>query len=344
MSTAAKYLAYRLKKTLPKSAAIALVTALILYYYLSQNVINGIKPSGETRFDCCAMGMATVAFVIATLIPFFELAQFKNRRNLDTLYFLPLNKDKMAKAHFLSGLIQTIAIFTVEYILYALYLIIKSEEFCLAALIPYYFALAIFSATLYAFICFFFIQGNTVADGVIFSLVWTFVFSVVVLAIQRYVNRYTGNGVLISAPAAALNEIAVWSYAYSPFINIANQFEEIIEKGFLIGASTSRFEFSFGYIAWLIIGLACAIGYVHGFKNSKIENAGEISSSVFGYKLLIPTLAYSIYFLASPTVAVITAGGMVACYVLFRRGVKFTKSDIIVMACSVIPLCVAFIW
>ena len=134
MKTFGRYLTYRLKKSV-LGTLIFSVVALLMTNLAVRNALDNEYSHLHTGLHI----FGVILGITCTLIPMMENACFKNRRNLDTLYFLPISRFKLALAHYLSGWIQVTVIYTVAFVWGTLLLLSRSELFHLFYLLPYYF-------------------------------------------------------------------------------------------------------------------------------------------------------------------------------------------------------------
>ena len=160
MKTFYRFLCYRLKNSVMKMVILAVMCVLIDLIVLHE-CIDAHMP----EYNQSALYMlATLLCILSSLIPVLELAGLKNRRNLDTLYFFPIGRKKMALAYFASGFLQVVAIYTVMFLMHFSYLLLNTDYFALGYMIPYYFLSLVFAFVIYSVYAFIFMQANTVAD------------------------------------------------------------------------------------------------------------------------------------------------------------------------------------
>jgi hypothetical protein len=100
-------------------------------------------------------------------------------------------------------------------------------------------------------------------------------------------------------------------------------------------------EHAYMFLVWTMIGIAAAVGYFVTFVKRRAEKAGEISNSWFGYKTLIPIYGCSLIFEMRSSsglnpLSLVSFALMIVGYIVYRRGFRFKKSDIIVMAAGLI--------
>jgi len=330
-----RYLGYRLKSSALRTLIFTALSVAICLIGISE-----VNTSNEIKY--CQSGLfmlATVLCITASIVPLFELSGLKNRRNLDTLYFFPIKREKMAMVHFVSGLVQVVAIYTVTWGASYLWLALNTDYFALVYMIPYYFLSLLLAFVIYSIYCFLFMQANTVADGVLFCALWIFLPCIVALSASWvFDSRIADN-------------LAGWGIMYTPMNNLTVLFQDLVEINrpdywrHGVEEITDRW---YMFFIWGAVGIAAANGYLISFVKKGAEQAGEISNSPFGYALLIPvygycfmTMPFGIYIPISLVVYLII---MLSGYLIYRRGFKFKIPDIVVTVIGlVLPFVVAYI-
>ena len=177
MKTFFRYFGYRLKD----SALRTIVVSLFSFFYTMSWVNSSIEPANiynsETgKYDkevanCYLYFFYILLIVLVYVIPMMELSRFKNRRNLDTLYFFPLSRTKLALVHYFVGILQFLAAYTLSFGVVA-FRIIEISLLYQSFLIPCYLGMLFSSLLVYTFVCYLFSSENTVFDGVVTSLWW----------------------------------------------------------------------------------------------------------------------------------------------------------------------------
>jgi len=357
MKMAKRYLAYGLKKNLWRTVVLSLISALVCIM-----TISGEATGGEIKYRRAGIYiLAVVISVFSAIIPMLELEGFKNRRNLDTLYFFPIERKKMAVVHFVSGFVQVVAIYTVAFATSFIYLLARTNYFALGYMVPYYLLSLLIGLVMYSFFCFIFIQGNTVADGVIFCVIWIFVpYIIMSVGLETFVKAFWGpaDNVWHSAEIREWNQMSnltPWGMVFTPINNLTVIFQEFIEVN--RHNPTHLFSDTYAYrymqemymfFVWGAVGIASAIGFIFGFARKGAHMAGEPSYSWFGYKTLIPICGYSLILLLASKdsfdfLFIMCWVLMFIGYVIYRRSFKIKKSDIIVMVCGVVPAIVGIV-
>lgn len=339
MTSFGRYLTYRLKKSV-LGTLIFSVVALLMTNLAVRNALNNEHSHLHTGLHIYGV----ILGIICTLIPMMENACFKNRRNLDTLYFLPISRFKMALAHYLSGWIQVTVIYTVSFVWGTLLLFSRSELFHLFYLLPYYFLSLLIGLMMYSVFSLLFGEGNTEWDGITFSVLGIFVLMLIFEAI----------GTLVSDGGAWSEKWnfvdPTWGIVYMPISNLTDVFQvklhvqPLPEYEFNIANSTMNEWYMF--VVWGVIGVASAIGYFRTFMSKRAEKIGDISNSWFGYKTLIPIYAYSLFFLLGEegSFLIFIFIMMFAGYFIYRRSFRLKASDLLMIALSFIPIFAHFIF
>ena len=337
MTTLRRYLFYRLKNSVLRILIFSILSILLSRIVLREGITAekiSNRASGLYIF-------AIILGIIASLIPFFELSGFKNRRNLDTLFFFPIKREKMGLAVYISGLLQMTIIYTVTYVAGFIFLATKTNCFALIYMLPYFFLSLLLGAVIYSVFMFLFSEANTVADGVLFCLLWIFLLYMVSnTAIWEFADpelRHT-------EAFQAASELSGWGIIYAPINNLTVLFQELIEIHRSSRWDNSAVkEYLYMFFVWGVIGIAAAVGYVYRFAKKGAEKAGEISESWFGYRILIPIYGYCLIFLVSgfSVLSWLIFALMIIGYVVYRRSFRLKKSDICGIVAGVIPFILA---
>lgn len=341
-----RYLWYRLENSALRTLVLTVLSVILTQSVISESIeyygdIEHIKYASTGIYI-----LAVVLGIVCTVIPMLENMGFKNRRNLDTLYFFPIKREKMAAAHFIGGFIQCVFIYTVTFAISGIYLAINTDFFELYHLVGYYFLSILLGFVIYSFFSFIFVQANTVADGIIMSVLWMFVLWVVMYAIfvltkSVYLEEYSYEAYV---SMRSLSNLPQWGIVYTPINNLTVIYQSLIE------ANQSEWnEFAYAqrylsqyycFIIWGVIGIACALGYFVTFAKRGANKAGEISDSYLGYRLLIPLYGYSLITMIGSVeiVTILVFMLMIIGYVIYRRSFKLKARDLVITALGVIPL------
>lgn len=145
-----------------------------------------------------------------------------------------------------------------------------------------------------------------------------------------------------------LESLSEWGVIYAPINNLTVIFQKLIEVNRASDSGASlNVDYANRYMAqmymffvWGAVGIAAAFGFFFNFKRKGAQNAGEISDSPFGYKLLIPVYGYGLLLTSDglEIMSVIIFALMLVGYFIYRRSFKIKTRDIIFIACGIIPL------
>ena len=343
MKTFARYYGYIMKKSIVRTVIFAII-GLAIVWISAQTGIDDLNEgyyswSGE-YYDHRVTNIGEISTVlgfVCGLIPFFELAAFKNRRNLDTLYFFPIKRWKLALAHYLSGLTQIIAVhslcFFVSWIFYA----VRTDYFALEYMFPYFLSSLGLGIIIYSIFMFINAQANTVVDGVLFSILWIFALFMVFIVAVGVAEAVTGDKSLLRE----YGSIGEWLILFTPLNNVTVIFQQLIH----VNNTNRNMEIAREYYSalymvavWAVLGIGAIAGYFLTFIKKGAQKAGEVSDTLVGYRVLIPLYCITLMtlFEGVSLMMVFVVAMTVVGYVIFRRGFKFKLPDILSMVGSVL--------
>ena len=198
------------------------------------------------------------------------------KRSVDCYYSLPIKKEKLYFIKTLVGLCLVLVPFTISFWGGFLMLLIRpGNPFKMGWFVPQYLGLLFFAICLYGFNAFTFTRANTVGDGIVFMVAYTFVALVV-----------SATGLMVINLINHVWDWNVFEYLITPMGSIIFNIKmEALIKGDLAKWNVCMF---------LIPAIFGAIGYFFLFfslRYDKGENAEQVSDSWFGYRMLIPVYA-----------------------------------------------------
>jgi hypothetical protein len=231
MTTFKKYLGYRLKSSLLQTVTFALI-ALVITVTTANEGVRYLEYGTKARTGI--ESLATIMCIVASIIPMLETDCFKNRRNLDTLYFLPLSRFKLAMVHYLSGIIQVFVIYTVAFLGHVIALLKYARYFRLQYMPLYYVLLLLLGIAIYSVFIFLFGEANSTTDGFICSVMWIFalylVALVVIIPIREYAYYYVyGDNIKCFEFTRNLNNFTTWFIPYTSVNNLTVVFQHVME-------------------------------------------------------------------------------------------------------------------
>ena len=353
MTSFKKYFLYHFKTTFLRLVIISLLSALLV----STSVWSTYEYwlSYETKSTASFSVLAVVGAIISTVIPILELLPFKNRRNLDTILFLPIEHRKMAAVHFVNGALH---IFLINLICFAItFGILRSHSYPFKTwnLVLFFFFAVFACLAVYAFTAFIFDRANTTADGVIWLISYSFI-GVLALAVAAdlYISVFTDLNLSADELPFALSSLSPYYIFFSLWSAVSSilipKYTILTKIGSTVThiqpPSSSHPELSDidirGMIFWGALILLCIFAFIWMFKKKRPENIGSVSSSWFGYKVLLPLSAITVLtgFDATLDENIVFHAIVLVClvvgYIIYRKGIRFRPSDYIFMALSMI--------
>ena len=341
MTAFRKYLNHRLRSALILTIVLCILAMIIMQVSTSVvtwNSLNWYDANGQRleepitvrRLSVNSFGL--IAFILGamcTLIPIVELGDMKNKRNADLIYALPVSRAKMALAHYASGLINIFTVYTVAYITMTVKILTASRAHLLPQkwiLIPCYFALFAVGVCIYSIFTAIFNSANTVVDGCLFVAAWSIIIPLFYIALNDFTSIFTN---LENFFEMNLNENSLMPH--SAFF-VVGYFHDI-----LVGEEVLRSAYAYIPV-WCIVGIVCAAVYFYSFARKRAEEIGDLSSTVFGYRVLIPLGVFSMtQAFDEDIVSFIFAALLgVVGYMIYRRSFKIKKNDLITIGAIIL--------
>ncbi len=334
-----RYLSYRLRQSLLRTVIFAAIALII-----TQLIVKDQLEVKSQYFDTGVYLQSTFMGILATVIPILECAGLKQRRNLDTLYSFAINRKSMALAYYFSGLIQLLLVYTVSF---WYHIILIADRIDMTYVPVFYFLSLLAGLFMYHIFMYLNQKANSLFDGIAFCIAGMFLLCLCVEAYNLiYESCYVAiNNKFLVGQARYDMPDSSWGIVYAPINNMTVDFEKLINPN-----RRQYKEFTFDqffresaiyWLFWLLSGFACLWGYIHSFLHKGAQKVGDISDSFVGYKLFIPFYAYLGLFLLGDTdywaVALCMAAFYIA-YVIYRRSFKIRRSDLILLACGILPL------
>ena len=331
MSCELRYALYHFKKTVFRLCLMVLYTVIVINSdihssYRLYNVGPGVEAGYVHTFTLTSFGFNFI--MLGFLVAILEFAQFKNRRNLDTWYSLPLARWKLALIHYINGAVQLFAAHTISfiwgYIKIAKY--IPTLNLDRGALISMYFVVLGTGLVLYGMFMFPFMVANNTFDGVFFAFAYTFLPITVLSFLLDGILRYTlahflgtsefSNGMLFVVYDLGARYSTLFSSSYK-----GNMVHSLLPLD-IVWITT-----------WIILGIAMTVLGIWLFDRKQAEKIGGISDSIIGYRLLIPLIMFTMVMGIGGSFGIGLLYSIVTMilYVIFRRGIKLHIPDIIIL-------------
>ena len=358
MTSFRKYFVYHFRSTFLRFVIIAVLALLVVSVSVSvyDSTYYGKDLAMGARYqDVNISVLNTLAAIISTVIPILELVPFKNKRNMDTMLFLPIGRRKMAAVHFINGFIHVFLINFVCFLAAFFILIANSAIILYPWSFPLLFAVNLLgSFIVYSVTAFIFDRANTTADGIVWLVIYSFI-GVFIFAAGRSIYEDINRTVSYPKKGDFLIESSMSPYSVLLFLGNSlhkNLFRlTYVRSGDSIEVIQSYRENVDspeinGAILWSAIAIACAFGFIWLFKNKRPEEIGGISSSPFGYKVLLPVTAIAVINFEADEIALIAIMlvVMIVGYIIYRRSIRFKLWDYISMAIGLlVPLAIGII-
>lgn len=292
---------------------------------------------GDAYFPELHIGWIVSALgILSVVIPIYLFMYKMNRRSVDLYYALPLNRTKILVAHFLVGLILLYGAYTFSFFWGFLIVALKVRRLHLIWYLYLYLATLIPAFVAYSVTAFIFTRANTVIDGIICVAGAMCVFAVTLSALDTIMDRVPDY----------YDSLGSFFFPFSSLSQLTSVMENAIIEGKAEIWFTSGFDwkwkfwedFAFlaGGILWTLLGIGATVGLVKLEKNSKAENCGQRSESIFCFKTQIPIYTVLLSIIALEDIAALCAllfGIFVLC-IVYKRTIKIGwKFAIIVIGC-----------
>lgn len=347
-----KYFVHLLKKNLLPLACFTLFCLIVYVVPISiQNYSywNSLSPWNEYyQFRSPNLYYGNIAVVLGILsvfIPIYMFSYKMNKRSVDMHYSLPVSKTKILVANFVTGLILLYASYTIAYVWGFVLIAAKVERLYLINYLYIYLTSLIPAFILYSITAFVYTRANTIIDGIISVTGAMFMFGLAFFTFTQMFYHY---------PWYVKGLSSINFFPFAPFVHINYAFGDAICYGQVYkwftpsvnAADTCELVCD---ILWLLVGAGATVGLILSERNSKAENCGQISTSVFCYKTQIPaytTMLVMLLITANGEVwamLLAIAFGAFVMSIVYKRSIKIGwKFAVVLASCIVgaIVLCV----
>lgn len=281
----------------------------------------------------------TIMMIMCAVAPGWMFSIFKKKRNLDCFYSLPISRRTLGMLQYGLGLI---AVYLPFLLAYAQALLCNMSGGHFGNLghkyILYHFLVSVTAGfVIYTLFSFVFNLANSSGDGYIFMIAYQIVPLFLIGSIDGAVKAYER---LVNPSGYTYYSYFNEEYgcSYSFFGELLSDLCVKAERKYpekYLDKSLADPEVWTVFVIWIVVGALALYGLYRIFAVKKAEQTEEMSETVFGYKTLIPICAVAgilsgfgndfyyglMYFVAA-----------VIGYTVYRRGVKYKKSDAIVLA------------
>lgn len=330
-----RYFTYRIKASAFGTVTMTLIASIIAFVIVSTESARKIG-SGMDYYNSGIECLAWIMFIAAVVIPIIEIYAFKSRRSLDFLMPMPIKRHEMVICHYFTGIIQLITATAIPTVTVFLQLLLSGKGFHVVWIIPYYFTLLGIGLCFYSVAVFLFSQGNTVGDGIVFTLGCPTALAVVTVHISEMLNSYSYLNYRINEKSEFLSNLDELANVFDMMSIPQYYYSSVVEGHFSRSERylPNTFEI-YRYLFWAVIAVACAVGFVVWMSRYRTEKAGDISDSFFGYRTLIPVIGLTIIRMCGKSIDVLTFTVIIAvmavAYFIYRRSFRIKLADIAVL-------------
>jgi hypothetical protein len=193
-------------------------------------------------------------------------------------------------------------------------------------MIGHYFFCLLFGFLIYSFFVLVFNMANTKGDGIWFIILYTFLVILVCGALSLLGVDLFDTELYCAMPWGVIDALT-------------SDYKDLVEMNVSGGLKFfERGRAVFWLVFWIVVGIASAVGFFLSFGKRRMEKTEEISDTWFGYRLLIPIFAVCGMIVFHDLIfGIIIWLFAVIGYTIYRRGFRYKKSDLIILA-LLIPL------
>lgn len=269
------------------------VVALAVYVLplLTCEAQNGIEYSEEIgdyyRQTIYAYHWNLIFFIIgaALFLPVWAAHYKMSARSLDVYYSLPVSRRKLLFVNYIAGFAIMLIAYTVAYVLGFFVAFTKFTNIAFIHYLWFYFALIIPAYIVYSISFFMFTRANSTLDGIAFIALSIF-------PIGIFINVLESFGV--NFPSYEYYSLGAFC-VYSPLRYVGTQFNAFLNY---TESNMSAIDIVSSAL-FTLISAAATFGLFYTEKYAKAENCGQLSKSLFGYRVLIPFYALALYIITS---------------------------------------------
>ena len=322
-----KYFLHELKRQFYPLIALTVVMVLLHVTPLLISTADSLE-TNYTHMGTLAAYVGLLAVGVPT-----ALTQYKmKKRSTDLYYALPISHTKVLTARFLIGLILVYVPFTAAFWLGAFVVMARISAVVNAVwYIPMYFATLLPVYVIYSMAAFVYTRANRDFDGFMFILFWAFALTLVV-------------AVLLSL--FGYDNIFVCTY-FMPFrpLDVSTSFfqHKLYGTQWYAAIGDEKVAMALGFSITAALSAAATFGLFFTERNAKAENAGQLSESWFGYRVMLPLYTVGVLSLLDLSfwdteifLLIIFVTAAFFANVLYRRTFKIGKKQFIIFLISVL--------
>lgn len=329
-----------------KESSIMLIVSSLVFALINLIIILNINLDGTTTYEYFT-GMIYPLFIFLFLGPLYVLSYKDSKRKADVFYSLPISRTSFLLTRILVVLLDVFIIYFVSYstaILFSTFNEIDRGLFNYGYVILFFFVTFLVFVPLFMFTTYFANKGNSILDKLIFMLFYSFAFIAFFFVINKGINNILGKNHYLSY------EYGVnFFYIVSPLIYLIKIFNFKINKN--LNVDPDRFlELNKIFLASTIVLILISIGLLFLLlreeKHDKIERIGQPSTSIFGYKIILPFIPFIVFGTISPTIGdpfyylvlIVSFSLFISFYFIYKRKFIIQKDAIYLSAFFVLSI------
>lgn len=341
---------YELKRNLLPLVIFSVITVAICVLAVSTTDVEHL--TGYTSRNSCVWYFMAALMVLCVVVPIMQFSYRMHTRSVDLWYCLPISRKSLTLVRTLVGLVLVFVPYTLAYWLGVAGVAIQQPRtFEFVWYLPNYLLSLVLGAGLFGVNAFLFTRANRASDGIVFMLAWGCALAMLMwylseifqFVVPYYDSRYG------TTSYRCFSNLPICFFTFGPIGWSASLFDKFI----LSGAAE--------YSDWLAFGISLGVGLVEAVAayvllfvyadRDKAENAAQISSSWWGYRVLIPVYLTLTVSLLDPTTFsynylfyALSLIGAFILYFAYRRSFRLKKEDIIsILVCFVVGVALSVI-
>lgn len=282
-----KYISYLIKLRLP---IIITITVITLALFICSNNITSYVRLGLVDNDMVLIpreGIFNVysifTMVLVFIIPIIEFSFKMDKISINQAYSFPILRKNLYLSRYIVGIIEIIVPLVVSYMTSAILIVCSDNLYDVKYLFIFFPYLLVSAILMYSYLAFFYIQANTVIDGIALMIIsvlsWLFIGTFIIEAIYKWNPDISSIHNFITE-VESLSLFSILFYGNNIFNDLIIHNELSINTWQTIIVIT----YSIASIVSIILMFVFS-------KRFKSEDVNTNTNSWFGYKVLLPLLA-----------------------------------------------------
>ena len=278
----------------------------------------------------------TVMAMWAMLVPIMQFADYMSKRNVDTVFALPVKRTSLMTAELICSAVQVLVPYTVMFLFWFLYRITGKACFD-PSWVPVMYLWGMWVLLVQMLLAAFWtMNANTLWDAVIFVLLGVFLPDV-----ARGSLEYIGvefSTVLDENFLSFYGDVMCITENLERFIFLEYLHSEAewVHRYTELWAITPK-GIALALTIWSAVGVAAVYGIRKAFATRRAEDIEGTSDSLFGYKLILPIysvggMLFATDMFASEMLYIIGLAIILTGFAIYRRGFRLKRWDIVFIA------------